>query len=327
VQISSAMSRYMKKEKIHSKNVDIIDFGTLEEYLQNRSVPNSRSFNSLFPSSDGSTITKTSVVHPEKIHAESNWYENLPTPIKVMTPRIFDKKLYGDRPTYTMERVDSPTLRELYLYIESDPIFWAEIYTKLFDLTDKFKFYFKLGKPQFFKKIAEKNHQRCLLIEKDSPMCQDLDFIEKFTKMAEDGEFDIFQDSLFHGDLCFSNVFYHPGSKQIKLIDPRGDAYGNILYDLAKITHSAYYPYDYVDAELYLNKDGETIYFDSGKEIARQAYKKLFVAKYGESVWRINLFLTASLFLSMIPLHSHNKVNQELFHALYRQAAADSGII
>jgi dTDP-glucose pyrophosphorylase len=327
VQISSAMSRYMKKEKIHSKNVDIIDFGTLEEYLQNRSVPNSRSFNSLFPSSDGSTITKTSVVHPEKIHAESNWYENLPTPIKVMTPRIFDKKLYGDRPTYTMERVDSPTLRELYLYIESDPIFWAEIYTKLFDLTDKFKFYFKPGKPQFFKKIAEKNHQRCLLIEKDSPMCQDLDFIEKFTKMAEEGEFDIFQDSLFHGDLCFSNVFYHPGSKQIKLIDPRGDAYGNILYDLAKITHSAYYPYDYVDAELYLNKDGETIYFDSGKEIARQAYKKLFVAKYGESVWRINLFLTASLFLSMIPLHSHNKVNQELFHALYRQAAADSGII
>lgn len=213
------------------------------------------------------------------------------------------------------------------MYIESDPIFWAEIYTKLFDLTDKFKFYFKPGKPQFFKKIAEKNHQRCLLIEKDSPMCQDLDFIEKFTKMAEEGEFDIFQDSLFHGDLCFSNVFYHPGSKQIKLIDPRGDAYGNILYDLAKITHSAYYPYDYVDAELYLNKDGETIYFDSGKEIARQAYKKLFVAKYGESVWRINLFLTASLFLSMIPLHSHNKVNQELFHALYRQAAADSGII
>jgi hypothetical protein len=327
VQISSAMTRYMKKESIFSKSVKIVDFGTLQEYLENRGVKNSRSFNQLFPSSDGATITKTSIVQPDKIHSEANWYDNLPTPIKVMTPRIFDKNLYGDRPTYTMERVDSPTLRELYLYLESDPIFWAEIYTKLFKLTDMFKFYFKPGKPQFFAQIAHKNWSRFESISPKLIRDDDEEFLEKFMTMQHFGEFDVFQDSLFHGDLCFSNIFYHPGSKQIKLIDPRGEAYGNILYDLAKITHSAYYPYDYVDAELYLNKDGKTIYFDAGKEAARNAYKKLFVEKYGEKTWRVTLFLTASLFLTMIPLHDHSERNRELYYALYRKARSDSGIV
>jgi dTDP-glucose pyrophosphorylase len=327
VQISSAMSRYMKKEAIHTKSLMIIDFGTLEEYLQNRGVSNSRSFNSLFVSTDGTTITKTSTTNPAKIHAEANWYDNLPTPIKVMTPRIFDKKLYGDRPCYDMETVNSPTLRELYLYLESDPIFWADVFTKLFEVTDKFKSYVKPGKPEFFINISKKNRERFNQTSKKIVTDDDFNFIEKFDEFATEGAFDVFQDSLFHGDFCFSNIFYHPGSKQIKLIDPRGDAYGNILYDLAKITHSAYYPYDYIDAELYLNKDGETIYFDAGKEQVRQAYKKMFIAQYGEKNWRLTLFLTASLFLSMIPLHSHNKLNQELFYALYRKARTDAGFV
>ena len=327
VQISSAMSRYMKKEAIYTKSLIIIDFGTLEEYLQNRGVSNSRSFNELFPSKDGTTITKTSVVSPAKIHAEANWYDNLPTPIKVMTPRIFDKRLYGDRPCYDMETVNSPTLRELYLYLESDPIFWADVFIKLFEVTDKFKSYKKPGKSEFFVHITKKNWERYNQISLKILKEDDLEFINKFEEFAYEGKFDVFPDSLFHGDFCFSNIFYHPGSKQIKLIDPRGDAYGNILYDLAKITHSAYYPYDFIDAELYLNKDGETIYFDAGKEQVRQAYKKLFINQYGEKIWRLTLFLTASLFLTMIPLHSHNKLNQELFHALFRKARADAGFV
>ena len=330
VQISSAMTRYMKRERIRSDYIDIIDFGTLEEYLQNRGVKNSRSFNKLIEGESGATITKTSNINAAKIHAEVNWYENLPVKIKVMTPRIFDKYLYGSHgmcPAYTMERIESPTLRELYLYLESDPIFWAEIYTKLFQLTDKFRFYVKPGKPQFFKQVVKKTFDRYDAIRDGILEDEDYDFIDKFDRMVRAEEFDIFPDSLYHGDLCFSNIFYHPGSKQIKMIDPRGEAYGNILYDLAKITHSAYYPYDYVDAELYLTKDRQTIYFDAGKEQARRAYKTLFVDKYGEDTWRLTLFLTASLFLSMIPLHDHSERNQELYYALYRQARTDAGFV
>ena len=333
IQISHAMTRYLNSESIQTKDVKIRDFGTLQEYLENRGVRNSREFNHVHPSDKGMTITKSSNVQPEKIHAEMNWYNNLPLSIKLLTPRILDKKPYGDTfnrwPSYVMERIDSPTLRELYLYLESDPAFWSEIYNKIFDLTDSFKFYFKPGKSDFFQKVATKNYDRYYQSSKDSIVQTqfDFEFLHKFDEMANANEFDIFPDSLYHGDLCFSNIFYHPGSKQIKLIDPRGDAYGNILYDLAKLTHSAYYPYDYIDAELYVKKGEDVVIFDAGKEAARAAYKTAFVAKYGEYVWQITLFLTASLFLSMIPLHSHNRTNQETFYALYRKARSDSGLI
>ena len=336
IQISYAMTRYTAKEEIQVKEISIKDFGTLQEYLENRGIKNSREFNQVHATDKGTTITKSSHMQPAKIHAEMNWYENLPTPIKLLTPRILEKKPYGSvesgRPTYTMERIDSPTLRELYLYLESDPVFWTEIYTKLFDILDKFRFYYKPGVySEFFNKMSEKNWERFFMIEQELP---DFDFdharefLRKFDEMKEDEETLVhWSDSLSHGDFCFSNIFYHPGSKQIKLIDPRGDAYGNILYDLAKLTHSAYYPYDYIDAELYVKKGDDIIIFDAGKEAAREAYKTAFVAKYGDKVWRLNLFLTASLFLSMIPLHSHNRTNQEVFYALYRKAAADSGFV
>ena len=336
IQISDSMTRYMAKEEIRAHDVSIKDFGTLQEYLENRGIRNSREFNQVFSTDKGMTITKTSQTKPAKIQAEMNWYENLPLPVKLLTPRILEKRPYGDassaRPLYKMERIDSPTLRELYLYIESDPAFWTEIYNKLFGILDTFRFYYKPGVySDFFDKISEKNWERFFMLEQELP---DIDFdltreyLRKFDELkeSEDG-FVHWTDSLSHGDFCFSNIFYHPGSKQIKLVDPRGDAYGNILYDLAKLTHSAYYPYDYIDAELYVKKGDDIIIFDAGKEAAREAYKTAFIAKYGDKVWRLTLFLTASLFLSMIPLHSHNKTNQEVFYALYRKASADSGFV
>lgn len=336
IQISYAMQRYLDKEPIKAKEISIKDFGTLQEYLENRGIKNSREFNQVHSTDKGMTITKSSQTQPAKIQAEMNWYENLPLPVKLLTPRILDKKPYGGveskRPTYTMERIDSPTLRELYLYIESDPTFWTEIYNKLFGILDTFRYYHKPGVySDFFDKISQKNWERLytMIQERgDLDMDHPRDFLNKFDELkdSEDGLIH-WTDSLSHGDFCFSNIFYHPGSKQIKLIDPRGDAYGNILYDLAKLTHSAYYPYDYIDAELYVKKGEDVIIFDAGKEVAREAYKTAFVAKYGDNVWRLNLFLTASLFLSMIPLHSHNRTNQDVFYALYRKAAADSGFV
>ena len=336
IQISDAMNRYMQKEEIKAKEISIKDFGTLQEYLENRGIKNSREFNQVHATDKGMTITKSSQTQPAKIQAEMNWYENLPLPVKLLTPRILDKKPYGTvesgRPSYTMERIDSPTLRELYLYIESDPTFWTEIYNKLFGILDTFRFYYKPGVySEFFDKMSEKNWERFFMFEQeflDIDFDLTREFLRKFDELkeSEDG-FVHWTDSLSHGDFCFSNIFYHPGSKQIKLIDPRGDAYGNILYDLAKLTHSAYYPYDYIDAELYVKKGEDIIIFDAGKEAAREAYKTAFIAKYGDNVWRLTLFLTASLFLSMIPLHSHNKTNQEVFYALYRKASADSGFV
>ena len=183
VQISSAMARYMKRERIRSDYIDIIDFGTLEEYLQNRGVKNSRSFNKLIEGESGATITKTSNINAAKIHAEVNWYENLPVKIKVMTPRIFDKYLYGSHgmcPAYTMERIESPTLRELYLYLESDPLFWSEVYTKLFNITNEFKYFSLPGKSTFFNQISKKTADRFAEIKNSFTNIDDVSFLNEF---------------------------------------------------------------------------------------------------------------------------------------------------
>lgn len=324
VQISYAMNHYMQYEPLKTMDIVITDFGTLQEYLQNRGISNSRDFNDVYPIKH-SLIIKKSEKNPEKIHAEVNWYENLPTHIKILTPRIFDRDLYDDVPSYTMERIDSPTLRELYLYLESDPMFWKDVYNKLFDLVEDFSQYTKPGTAKFFGNLDKKNRERVAMLDFDTADAEY--FCDVFTGLDMGGEFDVFDDSIFHGDLCFSNIFYHPGSKQMKLIDPRGDAYGNVMYDLAKITHSAYYPYDYIDAELYLNKNCETIFFDAGKQKAREAYKELFIERFDEDIWNKTLFLTASLFLTMIPLHTHSKINQRLFYEIFRKAATESGFM
>ena len=326
VQISHAMNHYMEDDTISTRNLEIVDFGTLHEYLENRGISNSREFNSVFPIGN-SLIHKQSEKNPEKIHIEVNWYENLPTPIKIMTPRVFGTNLYDEIPGYSMERIDSPTARELFLYLESEPSFWTDFYSRLFDTVEQFSEYKKPGKSTFFSNLDKKNRERVAAISDDLRDNDAIDFCDAFDEMQERGDFDIFQDSLFHGDLCFSNIFYHPGSKHIKLIDPRGDAYGNVLYDLAKITHSAYFPYDYIDAELYLKREGETIIFDAGKHYCRKAYKKLFIERFGEDTWQKTLTIVASLFLTMIPLHSHNRNNQELFYDTFRKASSESGLL
>lgn len=58
-----------------------------------------------------------------------------------------------------------------------------------------------------------------------------------------------------HGDFCFSNILYDSRSNRIKTIDPRGvtpngkiSIYGNIYYDIAKLSHSVIGLYDFIIA-------------------------------------------------------------------------------
>ena len=327
VQISTAMSLYMKSDCIATKSLDIIDFGTLNEYLENRGIKKSRDFNNVIVNKK--TITKSSIIRPDKIHSEVNWYSNLPIDISSLTPRIYGKDLYSETPSYTMERINKPTLRELFLYIDYDPNFWRNIFNGLFDIIDLLYTYKKPGKSDFFVKMYAKCIERLSDISNDIAPKKELElFLNTFEQeLFINDSFNEFEDSLFHGDLCFSNIFYDPDKNDFKLIDPRGDSYGNILYDLAKITHSAYYYYDYIDAELYMINDKQVTLFNDGKEAVRQLYKKMFIEKYGETLWHTNLFVTSMLYITMIALHNHNPINQRLFYENYREAFTESGFV
>jgi hypothetical protein len=100
------------------------------------------------------------------------------------------------------------------------------------------------------------------------------------------------------------------------MIDPRGDLCGDLLYDLAKLNHSVNGNYDCIDNQLYyFDQNGEAKFFMTERAGIVGAFEKMLVDLGFEEKDRRELDLvTASLFLSMIPLHSHNAVNQRLFY-------------
>src|SRR5699024_6250012 len=60
---------------------------------------------------------------------------------------------------------------------------------------------------------------------------------------------------VFHGDFCFSNILYDSRGDRIKVLDPRGvsgsneSIYGDLRYDIAKLSHSVIGMYDHIIAE------------------------------------------------------------------------------
>jgi hypothetical protein len=111
-------------------------------------------------------------------------------------------------------------------------------------------------------------------------------------------------------------MFYDLHHRELKMIDPRGDLCGDLLYDLAKLNHSVNGNYDCIDNQLYyFDQNGEAKFFMTDRAGIVGAFEKMLVdLGFDEKDRRELDLVTASLFLSMIPLHSHNAVNQRLFY-------------
>ncbi len=116
-----------------------------------------------------------------------------------------------------------------------------------------------------------------------------------------------------HGDLCLSNMLYDETAGLLQLIDPRGglatESYRSPYYDLAKLSHSLLGGYDHIingvagvafdevmRAKLVLGIDA--------MDDVRDAFVEMVEAN-GRSLKLVRL-VEASLFLSMLPLHTEN---------------------
>lgn len=309
-QLSTTLQWVADSEKIITVNLKMLDFGTLEEYLENRSVKISRSFNDI--KVDGPFVTKSSEQEREKLIKEYNWFMNLPDDIAVCTPRIFGKDLFAARTWYTMEKVKAPSVREVYLFLDSSEETWETLFEAMFKQLRSMEGYGQ--KNNFMKSVIEKTKTRVKDIE--IPIENKLvnEFIEdlesEFVSIAP-------RPSLMHGDYCFSNLLYDFNGN-ITMIDPRGDLFGDHYYEVAKICHSILFDYDFVDAELYVKDGANYKLYNNGKESIKKLFKSTINKYYTEDEQRYILLLTASLFLSMIPLHSHNKNNQEIYYDIFK---------
>lgn len=313
-QFSTVLSSIGEAASIGTFELDLIDFGTLDEFLKNRSIKNSRSFNDIYI--DGNLVVKSSDTNGSKLIDEVNWYNNIPNELKPYTPRIIDYDFYGPAVEYVMERVDAITLRDLFLFIDGSEETWHEIFDQLTDVLDLM---ITDGRPNnFLRQVYQKTQERVNDI--DIPIEYQLvrEFLRDFKILIEDPEFEL--DCVMHGDFCFSNIMYNTQTKKITMIDPRGQLFGNHYYEIAKLCHSVLYDYDFIDTELYLrSNDDEIELYNNGKEPIQRIFMQYLDERYDSNeLYFINM-LTASLFLSMIPLHNHNTTNQKLYYEKFKQ--------
>jgi len=311
LQISWFIERH--KDEILLKEVDVVDFGTLEEYLKNKDISMSRSFNDMEVSNR--SITKKSK-NVSKLIQEYNWYQNIPTDLKPITPMIIDKNFFSEVPYYTMERVLSTTAREIFLYLDNVPETWENVFSVLFGVLDDMNSFISPERPNFMKNMYKKTKQRIDDIEIPIENKIVNEFLEEFESNIE-----IFENEevVIHGDFCFSNILYDMQLDSVKLIDPRGEIFGSKYYDVAKLLHSVVGEYDIIDAELYVKNGDSYSLFNDGKEKIKEIFIKNLRERYSQSQICYIYLVTASLFISMIPLHSHNKDNQKLFYEQFKK--------
>jgi dTDP-glucose pyrophosphorylase len=312
-QISEVLSFYGKTHRLSIDKIKedaLKDFGTIEEFIQNRGISKTRCFNDI--SVKKHSVTKTSV-DGRKMFAEHQWYSAIPDDLRRFVPMTyaFQNASREQRPGYSMERLKSTNLRDLYLYLDRSEESWNEVFDSVFDFIDVCKQESTSGS-SFWEFLFDKNLSR---IKGTAYQDEAVDFLESLHSMISNSRF-FNETTVYHGDLHFANMFYCFHYKQLKVIDPNGRLMGHWFYDLAKLNHSVFGKYDWIDSELYHDSG----FMDRGCAGVVDAFDGL-LGKIGLDEGEIRLLnaLTASLFLTMIPLHSHSPKNQELFLSEFRR--------
>lgn len=306
-QISSALERL--GDPVQTFDLDILDFGTLNSYLRNRGLRNSRSFNTVEIEQD--VVTKRSE-NRNKIVSEANWYRSLPHEVAIRTPRILNTNFHGYHGAeYTMERLLHPTLREMYLFVDRSEETWSRVLREVFTTHRTMSRYTSTEDPG--SSMRRKNEQRVQNFEEQ-------DYIGSFLRQLNMMMLEYEKGSvLIHGDLCYSNLMWNAQTGRILMLDPRGELYGSRFYDIAKIRHSALYDYDFIDAELYTVDDQDDVrLFNDGTSHLKELYRSIEAEFFSPDEIEYLEMLTASLFLTMIPLHDHNEINQNLFYGKFK---------
>lgn len=317
------------------------DVGHETTYMESKlSSISSRYFNNVSFHESKNMILKSSE-NFEKITSEYNFYKALPNNLKQYFPRVFsdasEKALLSN---FQMEFIPFPNLAEIFLFKNIGPNAWIRIISSIENI---YNIFYKNQKYKnldncswlYSSKLKERFNSTINFIEKSNNtylkkilnqgiyVNEDF-YIESLKKTVKKliSTLIYYEESveqfIGHGDLCFNNILVEQISGCVKLIDPK--AYFNPIlkinglvdpnYDLAKLNHSYNYLYDSIVNNLFSidfsnNNIYLKIYAPSEYEIVKKFFKEIFIDK---NIEKNKLqFLTASLFLSMLPFHIDNE--------------------
>ncbi len=350
-EISTALIMYKEKYKLKSKQIyDWYDLGHTSGLIKAKNLLfSARCFNSISVDTELGTLTKSST-KIQKLEDEAYWYKNLPTELKILTPRLIDFTKNEKYAKLTQELYGYPSLQELYLSGEVNLEDWQCIIKKLFNLHKKFEKYTKKsdkkslewlyldktlerisdlkGQNTYWENILKRNYIKINGVKlKGIPLL--LQDIQKCIRLLCDMDC----ETIIHGDYCFSNILFDSSNYVFKLIDPRGrlnkeaTIYGDPRYDIAKLRHSIVGLYDFIVHGFFELKEDDNGFEYSIKTSSDYfVFESLFdsqVEKSGYKPLEIK-FIEGLLFLSMIPLHKDNLERQKVFYAKSIELLNDS---
>jgi len=339
----AGMNYYHAKVGLSPAPIDNwLDFGHVNTYYHSKvAFTTQRSFNEL-------TITpkwiEKSSIKSSKIKAEANWFNSLPASMRSYTPQYLGSQSdKNSRFSYKLEYLHNTALNELYVFSEMPSYIWANIISHCLDFIDDCYLYIAPERTEVtsIKQLFnEKTAQRLLEFQNATNTQLDdtwtfngntvasiadlLNLSEKWLPSEEQ------KSTLMHGDFCFSNILYDFRSNRIKTIDPRGitpsgelSIYGDVRYDIAKLSHSILGMYDWIVAGYHsteINWEMKEIEFVLSGERKHKntqvAFLEMVSKRYGLSA--LNLYaMQLQLFLSMLPLHADD-INRQ--NALFANA-------
>lgn len=320
---------------VHKKVCRWYDYGHLNTYFQNRALlTTERSFNQL--RIENGTIKKYGLPN-KKIKAESYWFQNIPHELRVYVPNyINDGSDY-----YELEYLPLPPLNELFVHGRNIEFFWVKFFALCEQFFDKcmdnslHAHVIETIKANSAKLIDEKTWERFAQyiavnknVNSNTPIMYEgvmlpslMEMIRECIDLALKIEPSL---GISHGDFCLSNILFDSRIDRLKVIDPRGlDAngeetiYGDINYDIAKLSHSIIGLYDFIlsgafDVSKVCHSDYDeyklTIYIDERiQKIQKIFLEKKFLRELGcYEVMPIIILL----FISMLPLHEDDSKRQ-----------------
>lgn len=337
----NAIKDYKSSMEVELKiNENWYDCGHINTYYHSKKkYTTERNFNSL-------KINDYSVVKSglnNKILAEINWFKSIPKDLKKYTPQLLNYGVNEQKNSfYELEYYPFPNLSELYIFGNNKPFVWKKIFSEVFKFISKTceiksslnksnvsnlnDIYIKktINRLKIYSENAKIDLNKKWKINGiESPSISTItkDLFKKI-KGSEKSRFQI-----IHGDLCFSNILFSFRNHTIKLIDPRGidndnnsTIFGDLRYDLAKLTHSVIGLYDFIIAErfLYKEKSKYDIFFNVYENPNTREIQEIFLDMklFDQKISSYCIMeIQILLFFSMIPLHSDNPMKQKAFLA------------
>lgn len=340
--LSQALFNFIEGLDIYSQKYGLapvecsqwLDFGHVQSYYKSKSkMTTERAFNNL--KTTPMWIEKSSSDNG-KIAAEAKWYETLPRDLKAYTPQYLGMEETSENSTsYRLEYAYLSTLSELAVFGDLPVYSWQQIFSCCNDFITSAQSYpsvdntAPVSQSDYLKKTLKRldDFAQSANIDLNAPTCLNgrplpsLQYIaEQISSVIPDATPD--DMTIWHGDMCYSNIFYDFRAAQIKLIDPRGRSfsgeispYGDLRYDIAKLSHSVVGRYDFIIANtINFRREGDlSFHLILPNHGALQQVEDSFLSsKFGgyspKDDWA--RAMTISLFLSMLPLHYENEERQ-----------------